>query len=217
MAPLMALIQSGVVPPEVVERGRSRYKANVRAVADEFNYESRREWEIVLRRYRLLSLCAERSNPLLWSHYADSHQGVAFEFDASCQKGVHFGTAKPVKYRKCVPRAYSRKDFIESVISGTPLPDCPDTLLPLVLTKSAEWSYEKEWRIARIAPQDGDTLFADLGFCPRSLRSIFFGCRISRRDGRAIEKLLAGDFSHVEIHQARQSMKRFALEFDRIR
>jgi hypothetical protein len=85
-----------------------------------------------------------------------------------------------------------------------------------MLTKSPEWSYEKEWRIVRVAAEKGQSFSTDLTFLPRSLTKIFLGCRISPRNRRAIERLAAGDFVHVEIHQARQSLTRFAPEFDRI-
>jgi len=217
LAPLIHLVGTGTVPPEVIERTRKTHKANMLAVANQFNRESQFDWEGTLRRFRLLSLCAEGKNPLLWSHYADSHRGVAFEFDASFKEGLPFETAKPVKYGKRVPRAYSRNDFIESALGLSPLPNAAQTLLPLVLTKSPQWSYEKEWRIVRVAAEEGQNLFADLAFSPRSLSRIFLGCRTSIRDKRAIERLATGDFAHVEIHQARKSQTRFALEFDRIR
>jgi DUF2971 family protein len=215
VAPLIGLM--GSVPPEVVERSRKTYKINVFAVANQFNRESQFDWEDTLRRFRLLSLCAEGKNPLLWSHYADSHRGVAFEFDASFTDAVRFAAAKPVKYRKRVPRAYSRKDFIEDALGLTALPDAARALLPLVTTKSLEWSYENEWRIVGMASEEEQSLFEDLPFSPRSLSRIFLGCHISIRNRKAIERLATGEYAHVEIHQARQSHTRFALEFDRTR
>ena len=80
MAPLIGLMDT--VPPQVIERSRRTHKANLLAVANQFNRESQIDWEGMVRRFRILSLCAEGKNPLLWSHYADSHRGVAFEFDA---------------------------------------------------------------------------------------------------------------------------------------
>jgi hypothetical protein len=215
LAPLIHL--ASTVPLEVIERTRKTHRANMLAVANQFNRESQFDWEDMLRRFRLLSLCVEGRNPLFWSHYADSHRGVALEFDAYFTEGVSFASATPVKYWKRVPRAYSRKDFIENALDLRALPDTARTLVPLVLTKSQEWSYEKEWRIVRIATKMERSLFADLAFSPQSLSRIFLGCRISIRNRQAIERLATGDFAHVEIHQARQSPTRFALEFDRIR
>ncbi len=215
MSPLIGL--AGTVPPEVIERSRANHKARVLAVAHEFNRGSEFAWEDIMRRFRVLSLCAEGKNPLLWSHYADSHQGVALEFDASFKEPVAFEAAKPVKYCSHVPRAYSRNDFIESMLGLRPLPDATQVLLPLVLTKSPEWNYEKEWRIVRVADDEDRTLFADLAFSPCSLSRIFLGCRISLRNRKAIERLTTGCFEHVEICQAHQSKTRFTLEFDRIR
>ncbi len=213
LAPIIGLADT--VPPEVAEHARMSHKANIVAVASNYNQQLELDWENKLRRFRLLSLCAERNNPLLWSHYADSHRGVAFEFDASCTKNTSFQIAKPVKYQKRAPRIISRKVFIESVIG---LADQPDVgTYPLILTKSVEWSYEKEWRIVLMTEEGEKSLYSDLMFFPGSLRKIFLGCRNSIRDQRAIERLATGDFAHVEIHRARQSRSNFGLKFDRIR
>ena len=123
----------------------------------------------------------------------------------------------PMKYWRRVPRAYSRKDFIGSALGLGPIPDEAMAVLPLVLTKSEEWSYEREWRIVRVAPDQGLSLFSDLEFSARSLTRIFLGCRCTVRTLRAVERLAVGDFKHVEIHQARQSSSRYALEFERVR
>lgn len=215
MAPLIGL--AGTVPPEVVEQSRRTYKANMLAVASHFNRESRMEWRSMLRRFRVLSLCAEGKNALLWSHYADSHRGVALEFDASSTAAMPFVTAEPVKYRKRAPCAYSKKNFIEDALGLAALPDAARALVPLVMTKSVEWTHEREWRVVRLAAEGDQDLFSDLPFSPRSLSRIFLGCRISPHDKREISCLVTGDFAHVEIHQARQSPTRFALEFNRVR
>jgi hypothetical protein len=215
MAPLMGLV--GTVPPEVVERSRKSHKARLLAVAEEFNAGSQIEWEEALRRFRLLSLCAERNNLLLWAHYADCHRGVALEFEAISAGAVPFAAAMPMKYWKRVPRAYSRKDFIESALGLGPLPDEAKAVLPLVLTKSDKWTYEKEWRIVRMAPDQGASLFSDLEFSAGSLTRIFLGCRCTVRTLRAVERLAVGDLKHVEIYQARQARSRYALEFERVR
>jgi hypothetical protein len=215
LAPLIGL--AGSVPPEVIERTRKHHRANMLAVANQFNDELQINWENMVRRFRLLSLCAEIKNPLLWAHYADCHRGVAIEFDASFTSAESlFKTAKPVKYRRRVPRAYSRNDFIEDALGLKSLPDEAQAFLPLLLTKSLEWSCEKEWRVVRVASEEPQGLFTNMPFCPRALSKIYLGCRISNRNRKAIERLATGEFAHVEIHQAHQLQKRFALEFDHI-
>ena len=133
MAPLIGLV--GTVPPEVIERTRKSDKARLLAVANQFNFESHLEWEDTLRQFRVLSLCAERDNLLLWAHYADCHKGIVLEFDSSAKDGIQFTAAMRVKYWKRVPRAYSRRDFIENALGLNPLPDAAKAILPLVLSK----------------------------------------------------------------------------------
>lgn len=215
LAPLIHLRRE--MSPEVIARSRKSHKANVLAVATHFNREWQLDWERNLRCLRLLCLCEEGTDPLSWSHYADSHCGVAFAFDSSFIAGMPFVIAKPVKYRKRAPRAYSRKQFTDSVLGLAHLPNATRTLIPLVMTKSVEWSYEKEWRVVGAASPEERGLFSDMPFYPRSLSKIFLGCRISPRNKKAIERLATEDFAHVEIYLAKQSRSKFALQFERIR
>jgi hypothetical protein len=74
-------------------------------------------------------------NPLLWSHYADRHKGVALEFQ------IKDDIALPVKYRKnrflinLKEIAYNKRKVTKAETEG------------LWLTKYKPWVYEKEIRI----------------------------------------------------------------------
>jgi len=81
-------------------------------------------------------LCFSRSwrNPVLWSHYADRHRGVALEF---C---VHDDDISPVNYTPKrvlldVAQALKRGTFSE------------DEALSLATTKFKHWKYEDEVRV----------------------------------------------------------------------
>lgn len=215
LAPLIHL--SGTVPPEVIARSRESSKARLLSVAKNANDQWQLLWKNDVPRFRVLCLCEEGNNPLLWSHYADSHRGVAFEFDASPEAGMPFQKAEPVKYRRRPPRIYSQQDLIESALDLKPLPEDEETSRPLVMTKAMEWSYEKEWRVVMMSVEDRQSHFEDWQFSPRSLSKIFLGCRISPRNREAIKRLATGDFAHVEIHEALKTSARFGLGFKRIR
>lgn len=76
-------------------------------------------------------LCFSRkwSNPLLWGHYADKHQGMALGFDVP--EGEMYSA---VKYRKTRLPIPSGRAFAEA--------DLED----LLLTKFTAWRYETEYR-----------------------------------------------------------------------
>lgn len=210
-APLVSLSTS--VPKEVAARTLASTTAWYRSVAEQFGRDSRDEWDKILVRFRVLCLCESGNNPLLWSHYAQGHQGAALEFRASDYRP--FNEARAVTYRRTPPKTFSAKDFVESALGLRDLPE--PRFIPLVMTKASEWSYEKEWRWLGSVKNAETRRYEDCKFPPASLSKILLGCHISIRDRKAIEHLTKGDFGHVEIHQAHQSETRYGLEFERIK
>ena len=215
LAPLIHL--AGTVPSEVTARAHKAAQARLKAVARSANANWQRLWERDVPRLRVLCLCAESTNPLLWSHYADYHRGVAFEFNASMSGEMLFGNAERVKYRKRPPRIYSQRHLVESALGLKPLPEDPETALSLVMTKAVEWSYEKEWRNVLMSRADDKELFSYMPFRPSSLSRIYLGCHISSRNREAIKRLRTGHFSHVELYEAYKTTARFGLRFRRVR
>ena len=75
---------------------------------------------------------------LMWSHYAHNHQGFCIEYDFSqLEYKQHL---KPVRYVS--ERHYIPGDFADHIS-----PNAGNAIYEAALYKSAEWSYEKEWRL----------------------------------------------------------------------
>lgn len=75
-------------------------------------------------------------SPLMWSHYADKHQGFCIEYDLS---RIAEG------YRRCIlPIIYSNTkcDVTDAIISKN-----TNLLMNPFYYKSKDWEYEKEWRM----------------------------------------------------------------------
>ena len=214
-APLVYLYPA--VPPEVVARSRKSVKARLVALAKNANRQWQDLWEQDVPRLRVLCLCEEIDNPLLWSHYANGHRGVAFRFDTSVQADSLFRDAERVKYRKRPPRIFLGQDLLEGALGVRPLPVDEKTARRLVMTKAFEWSYEKEWRTVLMVRKGQLGLFSDLQFSPRSLTGIFLGCHISLANNKAIKRLTAQAFANVEIYEAYKTTTRFGLAFKRVR
>jgi hypothetical protein len=84
-------------------------------------------------RYRIFCLSAHANLLLMWAHYAQKHQGVCLEFDATKEK---LWRARRVVYRDAM-----------TAINADIMYDKPALLEAVLLTKSREWSYEKEYRL----------------------------------------------------------------------
>ena len=110
----------------------------------------------------------------MWGHYAGSHTGICLEFDARC---APFAAAEKVKYASTYPAFDVLKGGYE-----------------FLFTKSADWSYEAEWRLIteerafagspRTIKTDNDVLTI-----PSSvLKSVTVGCLTDKSTRRQIEK-----------------------------
>ena len=74
------------------------------------------------------------SNPVLWSHYADKHRGIALGFEVTDRIAI------PVSYEKALTKVE-----IEQLMSGAdPSKDFGRMLLA---TKFDDWRYERECRV----------------------------------------------------------------------
>jgi len=93
----------------------------------------------------MLCFSLDWQNPLLWSHYADRHRGLALGFDVNEEK------LKPVSYVETRPILKE----IDIVVANS-----------LLFTKYVDWHYEREARIyASLKDQDAETglYFVDFG------------------------------------------------------
>ena len=86
-----------------------------------------RRWKKqIARSYGVLCFSKTWDNPVLWSHYADRHRGIALGFDINSEM------AKDVTYTKIRP-PFRRAD--------------EPTLHALLYTKHLDWHYEEEVRV----------------------------------------------------------------------
>jgi hypothetical protein len=130
--------------------------------------------------------CRGITNPLLWSHYANSHLGFAIGYDPTHpffggDQGLRLRFLHDVRYEDVAPSL----DFY-----------APDELpMAAVLTKPTCWSYEQEVRM--ITPQ-GNQL-AEVP--PDALKEVVFGARM--KESRITEIVTAASAARLKIRFAR--------------
>lgn len=118
------------------------------------------------------SFSTEPRHLLMWSHYADAHRGLCLMFSTALDLDV-FISALPVNYSKNFPIIHYRQDIAGDLVRNA------------FLTKSIEWSYEKERRIF-----EPDLANKFLHFDPAALVGIILGSKISKVDEGMIANLL---------------------------
>lgn len=88
----------------------------------------------VNERYGVICFCENYYDPVLWSHYADSHRGVVLVFEIPDDMAIRIDY-QPERFKLAVNAAIQRDSFAES------------DLTQLISTKFSSWGYEKEIRM----------------------------------------------------------------------
>ena len=150
-------------------------------------------------RLGILSLTADPTNILMWSHYADAHRGCCLEFSTSAPvfKGaVNFRRAEHVKYAV----EYPSVRFLDCV--GKPDKHVEFT----VLTKSDLWEYEEEWRITSLR---GPGLYK---FDELSLTGIICGHWMTEENVALLKGLVNCRKPKVRLCRAAPNGRQFAMK-----
>lgn len=117
---------------------------------------------------------------LMWSHYANSHQGFALEYNfrPTLEKPIKNVGIYPVIYddvRQDISQ-YMIWSFIRMMGIQAPNPDC-GMYLKIALHKSSVWAYEQEWRMINMTPRTiTDTTPSTIQYKPVA---IYYGKHIS--------------------------------------
>ena len=111
-------------------------------------------------------------NLLMWRHYANHHKGIDLQFEiAKDPQTMLFAL------RADYSNEYPTLNFAQDLIGQ---------LSKIMLRKSDDWKYEKEWRIVIIT---GASTY--LKFKPEALTGIIFGCRADEKIKLSVENLLS--------------------------
>lgn len=178
--------------------------------------EIEREWKSWLRTYRILCVCEEKENLLLWSHYAKDHTGVVFQLECIKKLDVPLLASRPVIYSDVAPALFSETEWLNCCLGLGPMVEFSNTWEKLVTTKGTVWSYEKEWRAVSVRRDGEPETYSDTKFHPREISKIFLGCRIEEKDKTRLLNLIKGQFAHVEVYQTMQHPTKFSLTFSRM-
>lgn len=153
------------------------------------------------RNIRIISFAAERDNVLLWSHYANSHQGICIEFSSET---ILYKLAHRVNYQSDYPSFIYPHDQYEG--------------LNTIVTKSTDWLYEREYRTfdvpgsaSQLRLEDGKFRLADA-----AISRVYFGARMPQEhQDQIIESIQRGPFT-PELFKATLRTDAYALNYIQI-
>jgi len=144
------------------------------------------------------------ANPVLWSHYADKHRGIALGFEVTDRY------AMPVAYEKALTKVE-----LDQLGSGGDPSDAFGRML--LATKFDDWKYEKEFRVFVDLTQHVSE--GGLYFCyfddHLKLTSVVLGARCEVPISRVRE--LVAHYPHkVHVKRARIAFTKFAVTENRL-
>lgn len=162
----------------------------------------------------MLCLSGSANNPLMWAHYAKSHEGVVVEFDED-HPTFHrrrssvdeFGYLRRVSYADTRPKI--------SKIDGS------DVYIQLAFVKGLDWAYEQEQRMIwplsladRKKSSGAETIYL-LEVPALAVTSLTFGCRAEGHFVQKIVEILSRtkDADHIQVNQSFVSTDTFALSY----
>lgn len=143
---------------------------------------------------------------LMWSHYANAHQGYCLQF--LNEHGQSFGVQRKPEDRgkkpdRLVPLQVRYFDTYPIVNC---IGDNPKTMAEKTcLTKAENWKYEKEWRIVDLSGLGSHQ------FPSQCLTGVIFGCRMPEEHKKLIRDWCKDRQPAITYYEAKQSEDSYSL------
>ncbi|MEI0747921.1 DUF2971 domain-containing protein [Brachyspira pulli] len=166
-----------------------------------------KSYDYLLERIKVACLTTHNDNTLMWSHYADKHQGICIEYDINKilnenndkilikkisynKKAIRFDLIKNTQNTIMLSNTKNIDNFLISpnFISNALIDNNPlDHITELFMVKSKEWEYEDEYRIL-FYDEKNENPNGTLINLP--IKSICFGVQTSKEDKELVYNLV---------------------------
>lgn len=145
----------------------------------------------------VVSLSKHNNSILMWSHYADNHQGLVFEFDYSLKRDFSLS-----EFPHYVDYVQELRLLSHAALSN----ERKEQMEIILLSKYTDWAYEGEYRIIDFRHQGNKVFDKSL------LTKIIFGLKASPENIKhMIELCKQNGFEHVKFEKAEKIEGTFAL------
>jgi Protein of unknown function (DUF2971) len=157
-------------------------------------------------------------DPLMWSHYADSHRGVCLlyeiphdyfmsRYSPEADKDFFFVGGAPVRYQSNAFHDWLVAGDLDSPHPGSV---AENALTVLFTVKAPEWGHEEEYRIITRRP-------GKMAFEPGFLKQVVFGFGTPEQHRRLVTKVARRSNRDVVLSEVRRSSDSdFGLTFPEI-
>jgi hypothetical protein len=149
----------------------ARLEQNCHAVVEKISND--------LKTWGIFCASKRKDSLLMWAHYADHHRGAVFEFVPHVAKDSTFIAAQPVQYLRERPLLYrTPAEYIRHTHLMTLFDSTMEVINRIIYSKSPEWAYEEEYRLAIPDFIPAPEKFMTLRFHREELAAIHLGCRM---------------------------------------
>lgn len=189
------------IPEEEIIRRAEAFRADPALLVQKVPEVTAEMERAIQHRYRVFCLGSMADSELMWAHYGARHTGVCLEFTT---RNTVFCGALQVQYRDAYPRFDLTADADE------------ENLAPL-LTKSAAWSYEGEYRLIaqeKSAAIGSGTLIAEDHLIPMpdaALAAVIVGCLAPDTTVKAVKELIDESGLPIAVRKAVRQRDRYHL------
>lgn len=199
---LVQVLKSQGVSKDVLYDELAAMELNLSSLEDTLRNETERYNNGDLR---IVCLSEDSNNEVMWAHYGDNHKGCMFEFCHIEELDTPFQMARKVAYTDNVPHLGSALDFL--------LYDERDKLLTktsdaIYYSKTANWAYEKEWRVMTRRP-NGVKRYSDFEFYKDELVSVTFAARIADDEQEELINLIKIKYPQCKMYKMQSTKGKF--------
>lgn len=191
--------------PEVLLKKHSDEEDGVETIRVQSSDYQNEVLDYISRLFGVACFSTNPKNLLMWSHYANSHQGICIQFilDEDFLKSC-----------KCFKVKYSKA---RTILDTTELYNNFDFLIRQMSIKSRDWSYEKEYRFYSTLSNCNkipNTEIYTRSFGIDNLGSIIMGYKCCPDDKKQIVEIMEAYQRSSSLYQARLSTDEFNLFYD---
>lgn len=151
--------------------------------------------EILDNILKVYCLSEKNNSILMWSHYANNHEGFCIGYDMKELDLKVQGLTMPV--------IYSNKLVKEINVDNI----CNNDFLYSLLSKCEEWEYEQEWRIIDI---NNFLLNKDDNYLKMKPSELYLGAKINFRDKETLKEI--AEEKQLDIYQMVMSKDEYVLK-----
>lgn len=153
--------------------------------------------------FKICCFSGKNDNVLMWSHYAEKHNGICcgFKFPVNIPKKF---AIKPVRYQKSINKLEGEANLDKIVLYW-------------LTTKSQIWDYEDEYRAISISKKPSIS-YEFINYDLKYLKEIIFGCNVKEKQINATIKKLKKEIpiKQIEFKRAYLNTSDFNIKIENI-